>query len=302
MIAGQPRRCSRPMSGTPAANEDAILDLELLQHPDLLLRRRRRPHFPDRHRRPALPAAAPAADRLRADAVRVRLADLRHRRRSDGDEIHRLDRPARFGFRRTLVVNALISGAFMAAYALFTPSTPHWLIFLALLSGGFFRSLEFTALNAISYADIDPPRMSRATSFASVSQQMSGALGVAVAAVCIQIIQVGFGDKTLFARDLSTAFVLVAVVSSLSTLVFTAAEAGRRRGARGQGAGARGRRGRARGIACAASNQGGAVRTPSSARRRSPPVERAKDGPAPTREATHFSPYSVHFRVSVAVL
>ena len=125
-----------------------------------------------------------------------------------------------FGFRRTLVVNALISGAFMASYALFTPTTPHWVIFLALLAGGFFRSLEFTALNAISYADIDPPRMSRATSFASVSQQMSGAVGVAVAAVCIQLIQVGFGDATLAARDLSLAFVGVAVISSLSTLVF----------------------------------------------------------------------------------
>ena len=112
-----------------------------------------------------------------------------------------------FGFRRTLVVNALISGAFMASYALFSPTTPHWVIFLALLAGGFFRSLEFTALNAISYADIDMARMSRATSFASVAQQMSGAVGVAVAAVCIQLIQVGFGDATLSARDLSLAFV-----------------------------------------------------------------------------------------------
>jgi EmrB/QacA subfamily drug resistance transporter len=125
-----------------------------------------------------------------------------------------------FGFRRTLVVNALISGAFMASYALFTSTTPHWLIFLALLAGGFFRSLEFTALNAISYADIDVPRMSRATSFASVSQQMSGAVGVAVAAVCIQLIQVGFGDTTLSARDLSLAFVGVAMISSLSTFIF----------------------------------------------------------------------------------
>jgi hypothetical protein len=94
------------------------------------------------------------------------------------------------------------------------------MILLALLSGGFFRSLEFTALNAISYADIDPPLMSRATSFASVSQQMSGAVGVAVAAVCIQIIQFSFGDPTLMTRDLSLAFILVAIVSSLSTLIF----------------------------------------------------------------------------------
>ena len=124
------------------------------------------------------------------------------------------------GFRQTLVVNGLISGAFLAACALFTPSTPHWLLLLTLLTGGFFRSLQFTALNALSYADIDPPRMSRATSFASVSQQMSGAIGVAVAAICVEGIQVGFGDSELMARDLSLAFVLVAIVSSLSVFVF----------------------------------------------------------------------------------
>jgi EmrB/QacA subfamily drug resistance transporter len=125
-----------------------------------------------------------------------------------------------FGFRSTLIVNGLISGAFLAGCALFTPSTPHWMILLVLLSGGFFRSLEFTALNAISYADIDPPRMSRATSLASVSQQMSGAVGVAVAAVCIQLIQFGFGDGELIARDLSTAFLMVAAISSVSVIIF----------------------------------------------------------------------------------
>ena len=125
-----------------------------------------------------------------------------------------------FGFRRTLIANALISGLFIASYALFTPTTPHWAIFLALLFGGFFRSLEFTALNALSYADIDPPRMSRATSFASVAQQMSGAIGVAVAAVCIQLIQIYFGDAALEARDLSLSFVAIAALSTLSMLVF----------------------------------------------------------------------------------
>jgi hypothetical protein len=75
-------------------------------------------------------------------------------------------------------------------------------------------------LNAISYADVDSPQMSRATSFASVSQQMSGAIGVAVAAICVEAIQFGFGDSELMARDLSLAFVLVAIVSSLSVFIF----------------------------------------------------------------------------------
>ena len=125
-----------------------------------------------------------------------------------------------FGFRQTLVVNCLISGVFLAACALFTRSTPHWLLLVTLLAGGFFRSLQFTSLNVISYADIDPPRMSRATSFASVSQQMSGAVGVAVAAMCVEAIQFGFGDTELMSRDLSLSFVLVAIVSSFSVFIF----------------------------------------------------------------------------------
>src|SRR5271155_1537841 len=80
-----------------------------------------------------------------------------------------------WGFRRVLIVNGVVSAIFLASYGLFTAQTPHWLLVGALLAGGFFRSLEFTALNAIGYADVPPARMSRATSFASVAQQMSGA-------------------------------------------------------------------------------------------------------------------------------
>ncbi len=86
-----------------------------------------------------------------------------------------------FGFRRVLIVNALISAVFMGVNGFFTAATPHVLIFAVLLAGGFFRSLEFTAVNALAYADIQQAQMSRATSFASVMQQVSLSLGVAIA-------------------------------------------------------------------------------------------------------------------------
>ena len=47
--------------------------------------------------------------------------------------------------------------------------------FLVLLAGGFFRSLQFTALNALCYADVPQESMSNATSFAAVGQQLAGA-------------------------------------------------------------------------------------------------------------------------------
>jgi EmrB/QacA subfamily drug resistance transporter len=125
-----------------------------------------------------------------------------------------------FGFRSVLVFNAIISSAFLASYALFTAATPHWLLLTALLAGGFFRSLQFTALNAIGYADIDQAQMSKATSFASVAQQMSQTVGVAVGAAAIEISQLVYSDSVLATRDFAGAFVIVALVSLSSLLVF----------------------------------------------------------------------------------
>ena len=126
----------------------------------------------------------------------------------------------RFGFRCVLIYNALISAAFLAACAGFTPRTwIAWMI-LVLLIGGFFRSLQFTSLNAISYADVDQHRMSRATSFASVSQQMSTATGVAVAAASVESLRFLFGDGQLAARDLEASFGVVALITLSSVLLF----------------------------------------------------------------------------------
>ena len=126
----------------------------------------------------------------------------------------------RWGFRRVLIVNCVISAAFLASYGLFTAQTAHWLMLATLLAGGYFRSLEFTALNALSYADVDQARMSRATSFASVVQQMSGAVGVAVAAACIELIQFVLGDGALVARDMSLSFGVTALIALSSAPIF----------------------------------------------------------------------------------
>ena len=126
----------------------------------------------------------------------------------------------RFGFRPVLIANAAISAAFLASYGFFTVTTPQWLILALLLAGGFFRSLEFTALNAIGFADIEPARMSRATSFSSVAQQMSQTTGVAAGAAAIEAVQFLAGDATLSANDFGPAFFIVAAISLGSIPIF----------------------------------------------------------------------------------
>ena len=98
--------------------------------------------------------------------------------------------------------------------------TPHWLIFLVILTGGFFRSLQFTALNGLAYADIDNDRMSRATSLVSVFQQFSTAAGVAIGAGVVELTLWFHGSTELKANDFALAFWVVAAVTSSSGLVF----------------------------------------------------------------------------------
>ena len=58
-----------------------------------------------------------------------------------------------------LIVNALISSRLHGRLrGCFTPATPFAVMIAVLLVGGFFRSLQFTATNAIAYADVDAAR------------------------------------------------------------------------------------------------------------------------------------------------
>ncbi|MBV8770654.1 MAG: DHA2 family efflux MFS transporter permease subunit [Hyphomicrobiales bacterium] len=125
----------------------------------------------------------------------------------------------RLGFRNVLVSNTIISAVFLAVSALFTAATPHLLIFAVLLVGGFFRSLQFTSLNAIAYADVPQAAMSRASSFSSVSQQLSGSVGIAFAALVLQGMQALRQDHVIHIDDFRVAFVLVALLSASSILM-----------------------------------------------------------------------------------
>ncbi|MDQ0510017.1 MFS transporter [Ancylobacter amanitiformis] len=125
-----------------------------------------------------------------------------------------------FGFRRVLIVNCFIASACIAVIAVFRPEMSHLALIIALLVGGFFRSLQFTSTNALSYADISSEAMSRATSFASVAQQVSISTGVAVAALVLDSLRSLRGDGTIHLSDFSVAFVVVAMIAVCSVFFF----------------------------------------------------------------------------------
>jgi MFS family permease len=125
-----------------------------------------------------------------------------------------------FGFRWTLTVNAILSAAFLAACAGFRPGTPVVVMMAVLVIGGFFRSLEFTSINTIAYAEIDKRRMSRATSLVSVAQQLSMSTGIAVGALMVELTMRFSDHGAISAESFPPAFLLVGALSASAAFVF----------------------------------------------------------------------------------
>jgi EmrB/QacA subfamily drug resistance transporter len=126
----------------------------------------------------------------------------------------------RFGFRTVLLVNAVIVAASFAAYGLFRPQTPHWMIMSVLAVGGFFRSLQFTSLNGMAYAEIDQARMSRASTTSSMVQQLVQSIGIGLAAALLHFLMRAHGESELTWRTVSPAFPVVGAVTLVSMLWF----------------------------------------------------------------------------------
>ena len=127
----------------------------------------------------------------------------------------------RFGFRTILIVNSVVSAVFLATCATFTQTTPIAVMVTLLLIGGFFRSLQFTCVNTIAYAEIEPSRVGRATALVTVSRQLAISAGVAFGASVVEfVVRMRGGGTALQAADFAPAFLAVAAVSALSLFIF----------------------------------------------------------------------------------
>ncbi len=126
----------------------------------------------------------------------------------------------RFGFRRVLTINAVISSTLVAAPALFYAGMPVLLISLALLAAGFTRSLQFTSINTAGVSDVPPHLMGRVTSMTSVLQELASSVGVSVAALALEGSMHFHGAVGLTANIFPPVFVMIGLIAMTSTLIF----------------------------------------------------------------------------------
>ncbi len=123
----------------------------------------------------------------------------------------------RFGMRRVLIGNGAMNAASIAACALFAPAMPLWLTCVILFIGGLTRSMQFTALNTIAFADIPKAGMADANTLFSTAFQLAMGMGVSLGAVAWQIGNV-LGQGADAATPFRIAFLLVAGVSAIGLL------------------------------------------------------------------------------------
>ena len=124
------------------------------------------------------------------------------------------------GYRPVLIYNSLISAGFLAACASFMPGMPFAAMVAILLVGGFFRSLQFTAVNTLAYAEIEPELTSRATTLVSVAQQLALSTGVAVGALIVELTLRLKHGAAIGAEDFPAAFLAVGVLTASSGFIF----------------------------------------------------------------------------------
>ncbi|ROL72827.1 MFS transporter [Pseudomonas vranovensis] len=134
----------------------------------------------------------------------------------------------RFGFRRTLSVNALLTGLSLGACASFNLDTPYWLVVLILFVSGLIRSLQFSAMGGLTYADVPAQLHSRASSLSAATVQLTMSLSVGVAASLLSVLMSLKGEQQVAVADIALVIGVGALLCMASALVFRtlAADAG----------------------------------------------------------------------------
>lgn len=126
----------------------------------------------------------------------------------------------RFGFRRVLIGNGLLVAATIFLCSLFSSSTPKAMIVAVLFAGGLFRSMQFTALASLGFADIQQSEMSGASTLASLVQQLTFGMGIAFGAIALRLAGLFHPAHAniLTVNDFRIAFALVGAVALLGLI------------------------------------------------------------------------------------
>jgi len=124
----------------------------------------------------------------------------------------------RFGFRNVLVFNGVLCAASLVACGLLEPASPRVLIGAVLFFAGAVRSLNFSAVNTLAFVDIHDEQRVGASALATMLQQATTALAVAIATLALTASQQWRHGQALQLVDFRTAWFAAAAIMVLAAL------------------------------------------------------------------------------------
>ncbi|MBP2171094.1 EmrB/QacA subfamily drug resistance transporter [Erwinia toletana] len=137
-----------------------------------------------------------------------------------------------FGFKKLLMVNGIVCVLSLLGCAFLTPDSPEIITLVLLFIGGLSRSMQFTAISSLAFAEVPPQEMSSANTLFSTSLQLASGLGVTLGALSIRTgawltswLQLPAGRG----MDFRLGFVVIAAITALALFDISklAADAGR---------------------------------------------------------------------------
>lgn len=127
-----------------------------------------------------------------------------------------------YNFRTVLIVNGALVALFSFFTSLLLPQTPTVIIVIVMFLSGMFRSMQFSAITTLAFADIPQPRMTAANTLYSTVQQMSIGMGIAIGAVFLRFSNAINGSIDHYSvADFRLAFIFVGILGILSLSGYT---------------------------------------------------------------------------------
>ncbi len=126
----------------------------------------------------------------------------------------------KFGYRNMLISNTITLGLIICMFFFLESKSPIYYIIPLMVLNGFFSSIQFTAMNTLSLADLDENTSSEGNSLLSVTQQLSLTFGISVAALILGVFrQAGFVNG-VEVQAFRYSFLTMGVMTILSTYIF----------------------------------------------------------------------------------
>jgi len=127
-----------------------------------------------------------------------------------------------FGYRNILISNTLFLAVIIFIFSFMSKNTPTTYYIVLMTAYGAFTSIQMTAMNTITLADLNDEQASGGNSLLTIMQQLSISFGISIAAMILAFYK---DIRDFFQGDLVTAFqytlITLAILTALSSLTFT---------------------------------------------------------------------------------